>query len=124
MSVELRRPADAGLAQGNDGLDLDLSSHQEVCCKLSDELHFQRFVFGEHHGDWEAAYEDFATNDDDAPACCKDDFREIVFRDDGEDVDNPEQPSVHPDYQIYQVNPRFHEVATRVQVCTVCCGWS
>ena len=79
---------------------------------FSDRAHFFRFVFTEHGGDWEAAYEDYATTDDDAPACCKDDFREIEFDEEGEEIRDPDAaPGIHPDFQVYQVNPIYDDVS-------------
>ena len=79
---------------------------------FSDRASFLRYIYDDHDGDWEAAYEDFATNDNDAPACCKDDFREIEFDDEGDEIQDPDAaPGIHPDFQVYQVNPIYDDVS-------------
>ena len=93
-------------------LPISLQNRLKAHKPFSDNAHFVRFVFHEHNGDWEAAYEDFATSDDDAPACCKDDFRAIEFDDDGEEISDPNAaPGIHPDFQLYQVNPIYDDVS-------------
>ena len=93
-------------------LPISLQNRLKAHKPFSDNAHFVRFVFHEHNGDWEAAYEDFATSDDDAPACCKDDFCAIEFDDDGEEISDPNAaPGIHPDFQLYQVNPIYDDVS-------------
>ena len=84
---------------------------------FADAAHYQRYLHDEHGGDFEAAYEEFGKHHEDAPACCKDDFRSVVFEDEGEEVEDPDAaPGMHPDFQLYQVNPVFHALATRIAV--------
>ena len=78
---------------------------------------FKEFVWTRHRGDWEAAYEEFACFDDDAPTCCKDDFHTIEFEDDGEEVhDQDGPPDVHSDFLLYQVNPIFGNASKPIDV--------
>eukprot|EP00964_Phaeocystis_antarctica_P037477 scaffold21389_cov62-Phaeocystis_antarctica.AAC.1 len=46
------------------------------------------YSFTEHNGDWEAAYQEFATFDSRAPEVCRDDFRDLIFFEEGEEVED------------------------------------
>ena len=92
-------------------MQVQLQTHKP----FSDDAHYRQYVFTEHNGDFEAAYEDFAVHDDDAPACCKDDFRDVLIEDDGEEVeDTGEGPRPHPDFQIYEVFRPLRDLMQRV----------
>ena len=67
-----------------------------------------------YNGDHEAAYEDWIVTDPDAPPTCKDDFRDLFMEDEGEEVGNAEQPALHGDFSMFQVDPKFDEVRSNV----------
>ena len=52
--------------------------------------------------------------DPDAPPTCKDDFRDLFMEDEGEEVGNTEQPALHGDFSMFQVDPKFDEVRSNV----------
>ena len=62
----------------------------------------------QHNDDFVAAYTDFSTTDGDAPACVRDDFRELHLESDGEHLDDDELPPDHEqprfsnDYSFYR----------------------
>lgn len=64
----------------------------------------------QYNGDYEAAYEDWVVTDPDAPATCKDDFRDLFMEDEGEEIAQPEQPALHGDFAMFQIDPKFDEV--------------
>ena len=76
---------------------------------------YNAFIFGQHDGDYEAAYEDFAKGDPQAPQACRDDFRDVIIEDDGEEiVDASKQgATADADFEIWSVNPRFEEARNR-----------
>ena len=52
--------------------------------------------------------------DPDAPATCKDDFRELFFEEEGEQVE-PEHPAeLNADYAMYQLDPAFASLSKKV----------
>ena len=91
--------------------------HRPTYCKIQlqkhmcfkDRGHFREFIFKQHDGDFEAAYEDFALHDPQAPSCCRNDFRETVFDDDGEEIVDPNEPrpEADPTFKFVETNPMF-----------------
>ena len=81
--------------------------------------HFQTTEYGytEHGGDWEAAYQAFATMDPRAPEVCRDDFRAVAFFEEGDEVeeDGSEKATVHEDFDAYRVNPAFEQAAEQIK---------
>jgi hypothetical protein len=93
-------------------MQTQLKAHKSFNCAA----HFAEYVHGRHGGDYEAAYEEFATSED-APHCCRDDFKEIEFEDDGEEINDANATAgLHRDFQVYQVNPVFDKVASSIDV--------
>ena len=88
VRVKPRLPTRCGDAQGSDirktYCRVKLQSH--MC--FGSEAAYRKYIHTDHHGDYEAAYEHFATTDPDAPDCCKDDFRSTdgIFEDEGDEV--------------------------------------
>jgi hypothetical protein len=78
------------------------------------EADFKGFI-QEHGYDYEAAYEDFATTYPNAPDVCKDDFRRIVFFDEGVEVTEENKASAHPDFDAYRVNPTFDQASSKIK---------
>ena len=76
---------------------------------------FKNHIFTEYHGDWEAAYEEFALMDPRAPDVCKDDFRSVIFFDEGEEVAADKEADVHPDFAAYRVNPAFEQAVEKIK---------
>ena len=77
---------------------------------------YNEYGYTEHKGDWEAAYEAFATMDARAPEVCRDDFRTVIFFEEGEEVEGGgETADVHPDFAAYRVNPAFEEAVERIK---------
>lgn len=64
-------------------------------------------------GDYQAAYEDFALMDPDAPSTCRDDFRHLVFEDEGTEIDSPEQANLHGDFAMFERDPKFDAIAAK-----------
>ena len=80
---------------------------------------YNEYVYKQHKGDFEAAYEEFALNPD-APACCKDDFREFHIQQDGQQVHDPnDDPRLHNDFAMYQVNPQYAAASSRIETSDV-----
>ena len=94
-----------------------LQSHKPFKCR--DE--YVEYVYKQHMGDFEAAYEDFVLHDRDAPACCKDDFREFHIEQDGEQVNDPnDNPRLHEDFAgISQINPQYAAASSRMETSNV-----
>ena len=49
-------------------------------------------LMSSHHGDYQAAYEEWATSDPSAPQCVRDDFRDLHLQTDGEHLDDEDLP--------------------------------
>jgi hypothetical protein len=107
------------------GTDLSLTCRYEkrgVYCR-NRYLQFCPFVsksdmyekIAEHEGDFEAAYEAF-TETACAPECCKDDFREDLIIEDGEEVDNPDLATRHEAFAAFSRDPAAQEVQKSIHI--------
>lgn len=76
---------------------------------------YQTYIFKEHRGDFEAAYEDFALTDPRAPNVCKDDFRSMIFFDEGDEIEAEQGADEHPDFAAYRVNPAFEQATEKIK---------
>jgi hypothetical protein len=86
---------------------------------FKDEAAYREYLFNDHKGDYEAAYEFFATSDE-APPCCKDDFREFDIEHDGEQVhDADAEAKPHPDFAFYQVHTAYAEASSRIKTSEI-----
>ena len=81
------------------------------------EAEYKEYGYSEHGGDWEAAYQAFATMDPRAPEVCRDDFRAVAFFEEGdeEEEDGSEKATVHEDFDAYRVNPAFEQAAEQIR---------
>ena len=86
---------------------------------FADAQAYKSYLYGNHKGDFEAAYEEFATGEH-APACCKDDFREFHIEKDGAQVNNSNDDArMHGDFAMYQVNSAYAEASSRIETSDV-----
>jgi hypothetical protein len=69
----------------------------------------------EHHWDWESAYEEFAMGDD-APATVRDDFRQLEFEEDGDEVEADKQPMPHGLCSMFEANLYADATAAKINV--------
>ena len=81
---------------------------------FKDKTHFNQYVHGTHGGDFEAAYEQFATSDL-APRCCADDFQPLLFYEDGEAIPDDSRAKPHPDLDFMQSNPIFQALHEEIR---------
>ena len=76
---------------------------------------YMAYVFTQHRGDYEAAYEEFATLDPTAPDVCRDDFRDVIFFDEGTEVVQESQALARPDFAAYRVGALFEQATTKIK---------
>ena len=102
-----------GHAKRSDYCRIMLLKHRPFAHK--DE--FKEYSFTEHNGDWEAAYQEFATFDSRAPEVCRDDFRDLIFFEEGEEVEDggEKAATLHEDFAAYRVNPAFEQAVERIK---------
>ena len=76
--------------------------------------HFNRYLHG-FGRDYIAAYEDFALRDPQAPPCCKDDFREMNFEEEGTEVYSAAmQAQADPDFMLVHVSPEYQAAKAKI----------
>ena len=76
---------------------------------------YNNYIYVQHRGDCEAAYEEFATLDPTAPDVCRDDFRDIIFFDEGTEVVQEGQALIHPDFAAYRVGALFEQATDQIK---------
>ena len=96
---------------------VQLQSHKP----FANELAFKEYVWDVHGGDFEAAYEAFATSDA-ALQTCQDDFTHFELQLDSEQVDDPSLNSkFHDDFAMYR-DSSFIPASCHIQTSDV--DWS
>ena len=73
--------------------------------------------------DWLQKYEDFAKTDE-APQFIKDDFRQMNFVDDGEEIAVDDETTQDSDFQVFAVNPHFEAVASAIAGSLDAAAWA